>query len=416
MSPTLIPLDRRRVYRRRRITVLAGLALVLAVGVYLPVTLFAPVGAVSARIAAPELPAAAPVAPAWPTFGAGAVGAVGWDGVLASYGTAESVPIASITKVITALVVLDAKPIDGDAPGPMITMGAADLGYYSAALRDNAKVMAVRSGLEFSERELLELSLIESAANYTMSLAAWAYGSLDAYVAAANAWLAAQGLSGTVVSDTTGLDPGSRSTTSDLIALGKLALAHPVVAAVVGTETTQLHDIGELDNLNALVGHGGVTGIKTGTLPEAGACLLFSLNATVGDETVTIVGAVLSGEGQDDHSVLNAAVRGLIDTVTAGFHEVQLSTAGEPFAGYATAWGDTADAIATTSEDVVVWSDTAVTADVRVDDVGVTDQGTAVGSVVFTAGPREVTVPLELSRDIDDPGPWWRLTNPGASG
>lgn len=404
------------VYRRRRVTVFGLGALVLAALVYLPVTLLAPVGSVAASIEAPPLPASAAVAPAWPAYGAGAVGAVGWDGVLTSYGTADPVPIASITKVITALVVLDAKPIEGDGPGESVTMGRADLDHYTAALRDNATVLPVRAGLVFTERELLELSLIESAANYTMSLAAWAYGSLDAYVPAANAWLAAQGLTGTAVADSTGLDPRSSSTTADLIALGKLALANPVVAAVVGTETTQLHDLGELDNLNALVGHGGVTGIKTGTLPQAGACLLFSVEREIGDETVTIIGVVLSGAGQMDHKLLNADIRGLIDTVTDGFHEVQLTTAGEPFAAYTTAWGDTADAVAASAEDVLVWSDTAVTSEVRTERIGVTAKGTRVGSVVFTAGARTVTVPLELSRDIRDPGPLWRITNPGASG
>ena len=35
------------------------------------------------------------------------------------------------------------------------------------------------------------------------------------------------------------------------------------------------------------------------------------------------------------------------------------------------------------------------------------------GSLVFTAGEQTVTVPLIVSGEIDDPGPWWRITNPG---
>jgi len=45
--------------------------------------------------------------------------------------------------------------------------------------------------------------------------------------------------------------------------------------------------------------------------------------------------------------------------------------------------------------------------------VGTGKAGGDVGEVVFTAGDQTVTVPLELSSTIEDPGPWWRLGHPG---
>jgi D-alanyl-D-alanine carboxypeptidase (penicillin-binding protein 5/6) len=48
----------------------------------------------------------------------------------------------------------------------------------------------------------------------------------------------------------------------------------------------------------------------------------------------------------------------------------------------------------------------------HLDDVTLAKAGAPVGELDFTIGSNVVTVPLVLSRSIDDPGVWWRLTNP----
>ena len=60
-----------------------------------------------------------------------------------------------------------------------------------------------------------------------------------------------------------------------------------------------------------------------------------------------------------------------------------------------------------------MWGDTPVEMRVNADPVGTGEAGGDVGEVVFTAGDQTVTVPLELSATIEDPGPWWRLGHPG---
>ena len=404
-------------YRRRRILVLGTLGVVLAVVFYLPITLLAPIRAASAVVAAPALPPAAAATLAWPGYGAGAITALGPDGTLGSYGGDEARSIASISKVISALVVLDAKPIDGAGDGPTIEMTSKDVGYRTSTLKLNAKVLPVTAGESFTERELLEMSLMESAANFTISSVMWAYGSNDAYVAAADAWLDAHGMTHTTIVEPTGLDPDNQSTTADLLTLGRLALADPLVAAIVGTDTTSVHDVGELDNGNLLLGGEGdgveITGIKTGSLAEAGACLLFSADLTVDGETVSVVGVILGGP---DHKTLNNDILALLASVTAGYHVVDVSDPGEVFADYATAWGGSAHAVAKKDAELLVWSDTPVTVDVAAQPVGIAANGAGVGTATFTAGTRTVAVPLTLSAAIADPGPLWRLTNPGALG
>lgn len=402
-----MPLTRRQIYRRRRILVFGTLFAVLAGVAYLPLTLFAPVGETDATVAAPQIATPAAAETSLPGYGASAIAAIGYDGLLAQAGTTEALPMASVTKVITALTVLEAHPLAVGEQGPSITMTSTDVAYYRDYLARNGSVEPVKAGQVYTERELLEIMLIPSANNYSKTLAVWAFGSLDAYLSAARDWLAAHGLSGISVVDTSGLDPGSAATAADLVTLGELALENPVVAEIVATPSASLHDVGTIENTNKLLGSNGVDGIKTGTLD--GANLLFSATITVGSRDIALVGVVLDGP---DHGTINAAIRSMIEQAQAGFHEVPLVAAGDVLASYETPWGERADAVAAESASVVVWGDTAVTAEVQADDIRLAAEGASLGSVVFTAGAQTVTVPLVLSRDLDDPGPWWRLTHP----
>ena len=404
-----MPLTRRQIYRRRRITVFGGGLVVLATAFYLPLTLLAPVQATNARLEAYTPPAVVQPAVTFPDYGASGVGAVGYPGVLASAGTADPLPIASISKIITALVVLDAHPLAPGETGPDITFGEADQGFYDAQLADGGVVESVYPGMVMSQRNVMNVMLLESANNYAESLAAWGFGSEAAFVDAARAWLAEKGLAGTSIEEPTGVSPNNRSTVADLIELGKLALADPVVAEIVGTASMDVPEIGTITNRNELLGIDGVDGIKTGTLDEAGSCLLFAQDHAVGDQTITVVGVVLGGP---DHDTIDAAIRSLLAEVDAGFREVQLTTAGDEFASYETPWGDAATAVAAESASIAIWSATPVTLDVALDPLHLANAGTDVGDLVFTVGTRTVTVDLELSATIDDPGPWWRLTNP----
>ena len=391
-----------------------GAAIALGTVLYLPLTLLAPMAPAAAEIIAEHPVATAPAALDWPDYGRGAIGLLDDDEVLASYGGDEARPMASITKIVTALVVLDKHPLTVDEAGPQIRMGAADVAlrsHYWDAYR--AKVFPVWSGLTFTERELLDLALIESAANYAGSLATWAFGSDAEFASAARAWLDAHGLGDISVVEPTGLDPANAAPTSALLELGRIALAHPVVAQIVGTQELTVHDVGLLENTNELLGSSGVTGIKTGTLDDYGSNLLFSANvATADGGQVPIVGVVLGGPGPK-HDILDADVTELLASIQSTFQVVSLTDAGETFASYVTEWGDTSTAVAETTSSVVVWGDTPVDMRVSARQVGTGKVGDDVGEVVFTAGDQTITVTLELSHTIDDPGPWWRLGHPG---
>jgi serine-type D-Ala-D-Ala carboxypeptidase (penicillin-binding protein 5/6) len=405
-----MPLTQRQIFRRRRVVFFGATAVVLSTLFYLPLTLLAPLSVAAVEVSPYAAPKEDAASLAWPNYGASAIGAVGFPGVLASSGSSDPLPIASISKLVTALVVLNAKPLAVGEAGPNITFGSKDVQFFNSYLAQNGKVEPVHSGMVLSEHDVLEVTLVASANNYAASLARWAFGSEPAFVQATTAWLSAHNLSETTLVEPTGISPLNKSTAADLLELGKIALAEPIVSTLVQVKTVTVPSVGEIKNTNNLLGKHGVLGIKTGTLGEAGSCLLFAAEYAIGTKTVTVVGVILGGV---DHASLNKDVVALLAGVKKSFHQVTLVKKGEVFATFSTAWNSTAQAIAAKSSSVVVWADTPVALQVDTEKVTLANRGDNVGTLKFTVGTALITVPLTLAKTLADPGPLWRLGHPG---
>ncbi|HEV7623934.1 MAG TPA: D-alanyl-D-alanine carboxypeptidase [Amnibacterium sp.] len=404
-----MPNDETPNHRLRRLVVAVLAVFILVVTVGVPVAILAPVPKADASV-----PAAAPTTtpdahPRFPSFGDGAIGAVGLPGVLAHSGSQSPHSIASITKVVTMLVVLERKPLTGTQEGPVITFTQRDVQIYDAVVAVNGSNAPVQAGWKLTERQAIETTMLPSANNYAESLAIWAYGSVPAYLTAARAFLKAHGLTQTTLVDANGLDPADRSTPSDLVALGKLAHANQVLAQIVSMQNVSEPQIGLLTNTNALLGQAGVDGMKTGTTDQAGACLLFSAKVTVDGRPVEVIGVIL---GAPSHPQLDATVPGLLKSVVAGLHELPLSTKAESFATYHTKWGGTAKAVAAADAAVLVWGKQNVTRATQVAAIRGGRKDERVGSVTFRVAGRTVTVPLVLDRNVLAAPVWWRLTHP----
>lgn len=418
-DPGVVAARRRRQRRRRIGAAITAFVILAAVGTYVPVTLLAPATAATVTVSTPRVAQPAAVAVVLPGIGASAVsvtgaedfeGTVGTDGILASSGGNAPRPIASITKLVTALVVLEAKPLGAKDAGPTIRFSKANADLYDRYYVMNATVQPMKTGSTLSERSALEMMLVVSATNYADAVSTWAFGSAAGFRSATKAWLAAKGLTGTTIVEPTGIDARNTSTPSDLIAIGKLALANPTLAEIVRKPNLDVPGFNALPNTNELLGIDGVTGIKTGTLEEAGACLLFSATLHVGTPSpVVLVGVVLGGS---DHGSVNVAVQELIASITAGFHDTQLTVVEKKLGSYTTPWGDHADIVTDSWATVLTWSDAPITAAVTTKRVATAADGAGVGELVFTAGKSTVTVPLVLKGAITGPDAWWRLTHP----
>ena len=387
--------------------VVAVLLLVVAYLVAAAVVPFAPAAASTTTYRAPTADAAQVT---FPRYGATAVAAEGFPESLTTSGDREPRSIASISKVVTALVVLEEKPLGAGQQGPDVTFTPAMQALYGEYAARNGEVAPLPADLRLSEYRAFHVMLMKSANNYAGSLALWAYGSMDAYRAAAATWLHAHGLDDTTIVEPTGLDPRNRSTATDLVDLGSVALADPLVAQIVRTPSVDVPGVGPIENSNKLLGVDGIEGIKTGTLDEAGACLLFAATYQRGGRTVTVIGAMLGGV---DHDSLDGDVRKLLHSVADDFHTVTLTNQGQTFGTYTTPWQDPVDAVAAQPASVLVWGRVTVRARTSLEPVTVGTRGERVGAVRFTVSHHDaVTVPLRLGGAIEDPGVWWRWANP----
>jgi D-alanyl-D-alanine carboxypeptidase (penicillin-binding protein 5/6) len=392
----------------RRTGLAAVLVVVLAVGAYIPATLLAPVHATTAVVTPFRAPSESKLSLTFPNYGATAVEALGFDDSLATSGDTKPRSIASISKVITALVVLDKHPLDGGS-GPKITFTAADHDLYDTYLAQDGEVAPMAAGSSLTEKQTLQVALIKSANNYAGALATWAFGSTAAYVVAVKSWLAQHGLHQTSLVEPTGLNSKNQSTATDLLKVGTLALANKDIASIVSTPQITIPGVGTIQNSNKLLGVDSVVGIKTGTLPQAGACLLFATKQTIDGHEVTVVGVMLGGK---DHPSLNADVQRLLAGVRAGFQTIHAVTKGDVYGTYATPWGATAHAIASRSVDQLVYGDASVAAHASLRPLGETAANSRVGSLTVEIGTESTSVPLTLDTALKGPGGWWRITNP----
>jgi D-alanyl-D-alanine carboxypeptidase (penicillin-binding protein 5/6) len=401
------------VRRRRRIVAWSSLAVLCVVaaslGWYVPTALAAPLPSARLELSVPTPDAAPAAVLALPQTGSGAVALEGSDELLAQSGATGPVPIASVTKVITALVVLDAHPLTSTDDGPSITMTAADVQLLEQTRAVDGSYELVNEGQVLSERQVLEIMLLKSANNYAETVTNWAFGSLPSYLEAARAFTAKHGLSDTTIVDASGLDPGSKSSTKDLMRVASLALSDPVLASIVSTAIDQVPVIGEIDNSNKLLGIDGIDGIKTGTTDEAGSCLLFSAEFTVEGEVKSVVGVVL---GAASSQAARDSVQALLASTRAGFTRISLAQADTPVGRYTTEWGDTADIVVAEDRDALVWSNDPVTVDADAAEVVLAPDGTDVGTATFSVDDGTQSVALETDGTLDDPGFWWRIGHP----
>jgi D-alanyl-D-alanine carboxypeptidase (penicillin-binding protein 5/6) len=233
----------------------------------------------------------------WPARGSAAVEILG-VGRLGSLRGNEVTPLASLTKLMTALVILEKHPLRPGMPGPLIPISAADAAAYTAALGSGQSVVAVRAGERLSERAALEGLLVGSANNLAPILARWDAGSSAAFVAGMNRKAAALGLVHTHFVDPSGLAPGNTGTAEDMTRLGAEALANRTIAQIVRLAQVTLPVAGVVFNYDSAVGHHGIVGIKTGSSIAAGGNFVFAARRSVDGRTVTVVGAILKQHGK----------------------------------------------------------------------------------------------------------------------
>ncbi|MDR2999479.1 MAG: D-alanyl-D-alanine carboxypeptidase [Microbacterium sp.] len=337
------------------------------------------------------------------------------SGVWAKSGANDPRPMASISKLITALVVLDRKPLaDAAATGPTIRFSKADHDLYDQYYVQGATIAPMPTGSSMSERDAIAMMLVPSASNYADAVSTWAYGSRGAFLSAARKWLAKNGLNSTRIVEPTGISAQNTSTPTDLLALGRLAAASPAVAAIAGMRSLQIPDLGGFSNTNDLLGVEGVTGLKTGNLGSGSHNLLYTASLDVGiGKPISVVGVVLGGA---TNAAVADDVKALLASIREGFHQIDVAEAGQPVGHIETPWGDEAQLVIPSGTSILTWSDTPIEVSMTLNAPKTYTDGEVVGSITWKAGPNTTSADIRLKGTIGQPDEWWRLTHPDLLG
>lgn len=206
--------------------------------------------------------------------------------VLLEKNAGQIVPIASLTKLMTAMVVLDARQ-------DMHEMIAIEQRDVDVVKHSTSRVPV---GSRISRADVLNLALMSSDNRAAASLARTFDGGPVGFKAAVRAKIAALGMTNSVIEEATGLSPNNKSTAQDLVKMAAAAATYPEIAAMT-TQSSDLININgrnvEYRNTNRLVGaKGWEIGLsKTGYTDEAGKCLIMRISAAGKNATLVLLNA-----------------------------------------------------------------------------------------------------------------------------
>jgi serine-type D-Ala-D-Ala endopeptidase (penicillin-binding protein 7) len=229
----------------------------------------------------------------------------GTSQVLFEKNAGVALPIASLTKLMTSLIVVEAKQDMEE----ILTVTDEDVD------REKFSASRLRVGSHMSRANMLHIALMSSENRAASALGRHYPGGLPAFVAAMNAKAKALGMNDTHYVDPTGLSSQNMATARDLAKLVVAAHHHPVIrqystddkyAVDAGRYTLNYHNSNRLVmNANWDIGLQ-----KTGYIAEAGRCLL--MHARIDNRPVVMV--FLDSKGKDSRLADAARVRKWLET------------------------------------------------------------------------------------------------------
>jgi D-alanyl-D-alanine carboxypeptidase len=209
--------------------------------------------------------------------------------VLSERGADEERPMASVTKVMTALVVREHTELDDVV---LISTTAAATGEAE---------IGIHPGELWTVQDLLAAAMVRSGNDAAVALAEYVGGSVEEFVVLMNAKAAALGLEHTRFANPHGLDDeGHYSSARDLLVIAQTALQDPAISRLARTKVVKFRDDPEgvprrAENTNVLLGaYPGVIGMKTGYTSDAGRVLI----ATAEQDGRRLISVVM---GSEDH-------------------------------------------------------------------------------------------------------------------
>lgn len=321
--------------------------------------------------------------------------------ILYEQNSEEALPPASVTKVMTLLLIMEAVDSGLIHLEDQVTVSA------NAASMGGSQVY-LKEGEQMVLEDLLKSVVIASANDAAVALAEYVCGSIPAFVSRMNERAAQLGMESTHFENVTGLDDtveNHKISAKDIAIMSRALIAHKTILkySSIWMDTIRDGAFG-LTNTNRLVRfYPGCTGLKTGSTSKAGFCV----SVTAERENLSLICVIMGAESRD---IRNAAAASLLDW---GFANYALYTApagecapvkviggtlGECQAAYPQFFCvlPKADVGKVTREETIAKSVAAPLA-----------EGDELGSVVFRVGSEEIgKVPITAVESVAKIGFW----------
>ena len=241
--------------------------------------------------------------------------------VLYAHNPAEAMPPASVTKIMTLLLVMECM----DA-GTLKWEDTVTASAHAASM--GGSQIYLKEGEQMSARDLIKSVVIASANDAAVALAEHTYGSEATFVARMNQRAAELGMTNTHFENTNGLDDTAQNhvtSAEDIAIMSRELIKHTEILEFSSTWMDTIRD-GQfgLTNTNRLVRfYRGCNGLKTGSTAKAGFCV----SVTAEREGMTLICVIMGAENRD---IRNAEAQKLLDWgfATYGLFTAEAGTLG----------------------------------------------------------------------------------------
>ncbi|MBC3930128.1 M56 family metallopeptidase [Undibacterium curvum] len=218
-----------------------------------------------------------------------------------------AVPIASISKLLTAMVTLDAQ-LDMQQE---LQLSRQDM------VGSQQGLTLLKPGLSVTRQQLLELMLVPSSNTAAKALGRTYPGGEAALIAAMQRKLQALGLHQTSIEEPVGISANNRSSAADLARLARIAAAYPELQKLSGSPEMKLSLAGKTERLpssNPLVGQASwdISLTKTGYSKAAGRCLLLRTKIAGKHWIVVLLNADQFAMRTEDAELIRDAISGAV--------------------------------------------------------------------------------------------------------
>ncbi|MFC0847771.1 D-alanyl-D-alanine carboxypeptidase [Streptomyces noboritoensis] len=359
---------------------------------------------------APQLP--------WPSEGQGLITVSGL-GTVGRFGEEKPAPIASVTKSMTAYIIMRDHPMKVGEKGASIPVDelAEKEGGYNKGGKDESTLDNIKAGQTLTQKDALSAIMIPSANNVARLLARWDAGSEAAFVKKMNDTAKQLGMTNTTYTDPSGLNATTVSTAVDQVKLATELVKNPALVDIT-RQPFWIDPMGvKRRNYNTLVPYNGAIGIKTGSTSKAGGNLLFAATKDVGGTKQTIVGAVF-GQHKST-SILDLVNKVSKDVLIATRKSLTSATVikkGDVVGYVDDGLGGKTPVVATKDLTVAGWSGLQTAISLTPSDAKVPHSakaGTVVGKLTVGSGPGQVSAPVALQKALAEPGFGSKLTRLG---